>query len=367
LERRKKMKLEKRKLLSMGFCVFLIILAYSFMVPCEKSAEAAQSIELKYTLHTPAPPKPPARATADQAAVEWFAKEVEARTAGRVKIKFYYGGVLGKPMDFLRMVGGGGVAQIGNIIATYNRWELPLFAGAFLPFLTTSVDIEGRALTKLYNEWAPMREEWTKHNVKPLWWYVVDPYWLAVKKPIKTFDDLKGKKIGAFGGFIDIISKLGITQMSMPAGEIYDALQKGILYGVIFPYSPIKIFKYYEPTGILVDLSFCGGQTPNAQAINLKVWNQISAADRKTIEMISANMHKWFVNYYEENNKFVTEFYKKEGVKFITLSPEEQARIKKVCAEPILDDWIAKCKEKGLPGEEFLRRYRAIVQELSKK
>lgn len=98
--------------------------------------------------------------------------------------------MLGKPTDFLRVISGGGVAQMGNIIGSYNRWELSLFAGALLPFLTEGVDMQGRAITKLYNEWTPMREEWTKQNVKPLWWYVVDPYWLVVKKSTKTFDDL---------------------------------------------------------------------------------------------------------------------------------------------------------------------------------
>jgi TRAP-type C4-dicarboxylate transport system substrate-binding protein len=363
------MKKGKTKVLYSSFGILTIVTVFFLMVAFANpvTAQPPKPIELAYTLHTPAPPAPPAKATADQASVEWFAKEVEAKTAGRVKIKFYYGGVLGKPSDFLRMVGGGGVAQLGNVIGYYHQWEVPLFAGALLSFLTTDLDIEGRALTKLYNEWAPMREEWAKHNVKPLWWYIVDPYWLACKKEISKLDDLRGQKISGFGGFGEIINKFGITQVAVPATEAYDALQKGSLDGLIFPYSPIKTFKYYEPCRVLVDLSFCGGQTPNAQVINLDAWKKISPADQKAIEGISANMHDWFVKYYQENEKRITDFYKKEGVKLLALSPQEQKRVKDTCAEGIWATWVAKCKEKGVPGEEFLKRYRAILSKLTKK
>jgi len=366
------MKGERRKVLytRIGFLSIIMIvflLTVAFEKPATAQTPAAKVIELAYTLHTPAPPAPPAKATADQAAVEWFAKEVDSKTAGRVKIKFFYAGVLGRPSDYLRMVGGGGVAQMGNIIGTYHMWEVPLFAGALLPFLTTDLDIEGRALTKLYNEWAPMREEWTKHNVKPLWWYVVDPYFLACKKTITKLDDLKGNRIAGFGGFGEIIRRFGITQMSVPAGDAYESLQKGSLDGLIFPYSSIRIFKYHDVCKFLVDFSFCGGQTPNAQGINLDVWKRIAPADQKIIEGISANMHGWFVKYFKENERDVTELYKKDGVALLSLSAGEQKRIKDTCAEPIWADWISKCKEKGLPGEEFLKRYRAIVSDLSKK
>ena len=55
-----------------------------------------------------------------------------------------------------------------------------------------------------------------------------------------------------------------------------------------------------------------------------------------------------------------------QGVKFITFSPEEQAKIRDRCAEAVLTDWIEKTDKKGAPGKEFLERYRAIVNELNK-
>jgi TRAP-type C4-dicarboxylate transport system substrate-binding protein len=361
---KRKMLCSRSGVLSIMTIFLLIMISGKPVMAQERSPKA---IELSYALHMPAPAPPPTKPTADQAAVEWFAKQVESKTSGRVKIKFYWGGVLGKPADYLRMVGGGGVAQVGNVVATYDMWEVPLFAGALLPFLTTNLDIEGSALTKLYNEWAPMQEEWAKYNVKPLWWYVVDPYWLACKKKITKLDEFKGERIAAFGGFGEIVKRFGVTQMSLPATDVYEALQKGTVDGIIFPFGPIKIFKYYDVCKVLVDLSFCGAQSPCAQVINLDVWKKISPADRKVIEGISENMQDWYVKYFQENIERLREFYEKEGVTLLSLSPKEQKRIKDTCAEPIWADWISKCKEKGIPGDEFLKRYKAIVAELNKK
>ena len=357
------MKRNKPLVLLGSICLVLIMASLPFMAACAKPAPA-KPIELAYTLHTP--PPPPEGGTADQASVEYWAQEVGKRTDGRVTIKFYYGAVLGKPTDFIKIVGGEGVADIGNIIGTYNVWGVPLFAGALQPFLTTGVDVEGRALTKLYNEWAPMREEWVKHNLKPLWWYVVDPYWLLCKKPITKLDDLKGSKVWGAGGFAEIIKKFGITQVFFPAPEAYDALQKGTLDGIVFPYGPAKIFRYEEICKVFVDLGFAGGQTPNAQAINLDVWNKISPADQKTIEEISAGMHGKFLEFYDSERQKLRDYYDGLGITHITLSPEEQTRIRDMCSEALWTDWIAKCKEKGVPGEEFLTRYKAIVAELTK-
>jgi TRAP-type C4-dicarboxylate transport system substrate-binding protein len=351
--------------------ILVLLIMVAFDKPITESASAQTSpprpIELAYTLHQPAPPPPPARGTADVAATEWWAKEVEAKTAGRVKVKFYWGGVLGKPSDFLRMVEGGGVANMGNIVGTYNQWELPLFAGSMLAFLTKDLDVQMRAITKLYDEWGPMREEWSKHNIKPLWWYVIDPYWLVCKKPTTKFDDMHGQKIAGYGGFGEIIRKFGITQVSLPSPDAYEALQKQVLDAIIFPYGPIKTFKFYETCKVFVDLSFCGGQTAAAQAINLNVWNKISPADQKAIEEISAKMHNWFLKYYEEDRKLLTDFYKKEGITFIAFSPGEEVRVKNICAEEIWNGWVTKCKEKSVLGEEFLKRYQAIVKELTKR
>ena len=142
-------------------------------------------------------------------------------------------------------------------------------------------------------------------------------------------------------------------------------MQKGTIDGLFFPYGPINLFKFHEIGKVFVDVTFAGCQTACAQAINLDVWNKISPADQKTIEKIGAGMHDFFLDYTKKDQKRLDDLFNKEGVKVITFSPEEQARIRDRCAEEVLADWVSKAEGKGVPAKEFLKRYKAVVKELS--
>lgn len=345
------------------FMALLLITAVVFSVPC-MAKDAAKSMVLNITLHWAPPPKD--GGANDQASLVYWTKEIEKQTEGRVKFKIFYSSVLGKVTDFAKMVGGVGVADVGNIIAVYTQWQLPLFAGTMNPFLTTGIDVQARAINRLYHEWAPMREEWTKLNLKPLWFYVIDPYRLIIKEDISSLDDLKGKKIWGGGGYAEIMKIYGITPVFFPPSQVYEALQKGTIDGLFFPYGPSSFFKFYELGKYYVDMTFMGCQTPAAIAINIDMWNKISPADQEAIERISAGMHKFFLDYSRKDEQRLNNFFKGQGVKFITFSPEEQAKIRDRCAEAVLTDWIEKTDKKGAPGKEFLERYRAIVNELNK-
>jgi TRAP-type C4-dicarboxylate transport system substrate-binding protein len=353
----------KKKTLGLVFGICFIFVMVTFLAtPCWAKKET-KSMVLSYTLHWAPPPK--WGGANDQASIVHWTKEIERQTEGRIKFKIFYSSVLGKVTDFAKMVGGVGVADVGNIIAAYTQWQLPLYAGTMNPFLTTGIDVQARAITKLYNEWAPMRDEWTKLNLKPLWFYVIDPYRLIIKKEITSLDELQGKKIWGGGGYAEVMKRYRITPVFFPPSQVYEAMQKGTIDGLFFPYGPISFFKFHEVGRVLVDMTFMGCQTPAAEAINLDVWNKISPGDQKTIEDISAEMHEFFLDYTKKDEKRLADFFKNEGVKVITFSPEEQARIRDRCAEEVVADWIAKAEKQGAPAKEFMKRYKAIVKELS--
>lgn len=345
------------------FISFLLIAAFLVAVPC-MAKEASKSLVLNVTLHWAPPPKD--GGANDQASLVYWTKEIEKQTEGRVKFKIFYSSVLGKVTDFAKMVGGVGVADVGNIIAVYTQWQLPLFAGTMNPFLTTGIDVQARAIKRLYDEWAPMRDEWKNLNLKPLWFYVIDPYRLIIKKEISSLQDLKGKKIWGGGGYAEIMKIYGITPVFFPPSQVYEALQKGTIDGLFFPYGPSSFFKFYELGKYYVDMTFMGCQTPAALSINIDMWNKISPSDQKTIERISAGMHEFFLEYSAKDEQRLNNFFKSQGVTFITFSPEEQAKIRDRCADAVLADWIVKTDKKGVPGKEFLERYKAIVSELKK-
>ncbi|UCH06707.1 MAG: TRAP transporter substrate-binding protein DctP [Deltaproteobacteria bacterium] len=285
---------------------------------------------------------------------------MEAKTEGRVKVKYHHSAVLGKPMDFVKMVGGKGVADMGLLISVFHQWELPLFAGIHLPFLYTGVETPVRKYMRLYEEWAPMREEWVKHNIRPLWLYVSDPYYMLLNKPISKLDDLKGDKIYGPGGFAGIVKRFGAAPTFIPGPEAYEALQRGVLDGLAFPFSPIYSFRFYEVRKVFIDFTFVGAQAGAMMVINQDVWNKISPKDQKAIEEISAEMSDYYIKRYRETLAYLMDYFKSKGNTFISLSPEEEARVRERCAQEMWDEWVKTAEQKGVPAGEFLKRFKAI-------
>jgi len=341
-----------------------MVAAILFMV-ANVGAATPKPITLACTVHFPPPPPPPAKVFAEHLVLSRWAKEIEAKTEGRVKVKYHFSAVLGKPWDFLKMVGGKGVADMGYIIGTFHKWELPLYGAINLPFLYTGLETPRRAYTRLYKEWAPAREEWVKLNVKPLWWNVVDPYYMLIKKPISKLDDLKGQKIYGPGGYAGIVKRFGAVPTFIPGPEAYEALQRGVLDGLVFPFSPIYSFRFYEVRKVFVDFTFAGAQTGAAIAINQDVWNKISPKDQKAMEEISVGMADYYIEQYKETFAYLMDYYKSKGNTFISLSPKEQARVRERCAQEMWDEWVATAEKKGVPAKEFLKRFKAIYKDLS--
>jgi TRAP-type C4-dicarboxylate transport system substrate-binding protein len=241
-----------------------------------------------------------------------------------------------------------------------------LFAAGGLPFLTEGYRVGPLATWELYNEWPAMQEELKKVNVKPLWVFQPHPHWGGVKQPINSLDDLKGKKLWVAGFWQELAKELGIVNVPMIAPQAYDALQKGVIIGILgMPYHTWRIFKYIETIKYLFELPF-GGQPICAQVINVDVWNKISPKDRKAIEEVMAGMHEWFVDEVDKEADKLREYFKKQGVKEISFSPEEYARLKRIGSDVVWSSWLKTAEEKGVPGEEWFKRYRAKIDAISK-
>ena len=54
-------------------------------------------------------------------------------------------------------------------------------------------------------------------------------------------------------------------------------------------------------------------------------------------------------------------FLQEKGMVVVKLSPEEEARVTDRCAEKIWNDWTNEAESRGIPGKEFLERFRTAV------
>jgi TRAP-type mannitol/chloroaromatic compound transport system substrate-binding protein len=123
------------------------------------------------------------------------------------------------------------------------------------------------------------------------------------RKEINTVADLKGLKfrIGGFGG--KILEPLGVVPQNLPAGEIYQALEKGTIDAAewIGPYDDLKLglYKvakhYYYP-------AFWEGGPQLSLYVNNKAYNALSPEYKAMVEVAATYAHVEIPAKYDARN-----------------------------------------------------------------
>jgi TRAP-type C4-dicarboxylate transport system substrate-binding protein len=322
------------------------------------SAPAAAVITLKWTTHVPNAP------SVDSDVQKFILSEAEKRTNGRIKGEIYWASALGKVTDFVKMISAPeGVANAGMVVHAYVPWDMPLINGASMPFLTQGVETFPRAISKLYDDWEPMRQEWDKNNLVRLSSVSSYPYVLFSKQNLAG---LKGQRTTAGELWAPIMKYIGTTNVAMASPEIYEGLQKGTIDAAMLPIQLGKTMKFAELCKYIIDFGFAGGQSSVSFAVNKDTWNKMSKDDQATMMAIAADATNLWNTGIKNDLVALNKYYTDQSVQVLSLSNDEQKNIRDSSAQGIWDNWIAQCKQKNVPGDEFIKRYKDIVSQVSK-
>lgn len=185
---------------------------------------------------------PPAH-TITSAVVEPLANGVSEETGGDLTIRVYPGGELGAgPLEqYVRVLQG--VADMAWGLQGYTSSQFPKTMIAELPGVIETGKYGYPALWAAYDL---IKDEYP--GTKPLALWTAEPNIIIMKdKDVHTPDDLKGLKMRVSGSAsAAAIEALGATPVQMPANEIYNALQTGLIDGVITGASAVTDFKLNE-------------------------------------------------------------------------------------------------------------------------
>ena len=142
-------------------------------------ADAQEELNLRFADFLPA--------TLPQMQVDqWFADELARRSNGKIKIRIFFGGALGKPTELLKLVSEGGV-QIAATSPSYFPAQLPFLAPTnSLPLAFKDAPQAQKIIHALYADTPALQEEMRQQNLHPLFWHVLDPYYLICRTPVRT-------------------------------------------------------------------------------------------------------------------------------------------------------------------------------------
>mgnify|MGYP005839669449 CR=1 FL=1 len=281
-------------------------------------------------------------------ATEW-AKEIEKRTNGAVKINMFPGGTL-TPADQCYDGVVKGISDIGMSVVSYVKGRFPLSEVIDLPLGYRG----GSQATKLCNAYFAKFKPKEFDDVKIMYFHGHGPGIVNTKKPVERLEDLKGMKLRCTGTSAKVAAALGATPVPMPQTDTYDALQKGVVEGVLSPIEVLKGWKFAEVTSSTTQNFGSSYSLLFFVAMNKKKWESLPKDVQETIEKINQEWIEKTAKLWVDLDKEGTEFALSKGHKIIPLSKEEDARWAKL-VEPVLQEYVKGTEAKGLPGAEALK------------
>ena len=230
-----------------------------------------------------------------------FAKEVNEKSNGRIKITVYTGGELVSTPNVIKAVRGGmidmGVTSGGQFTElTMGNIEggLPM---AWLSTAEADQLFDKGGLLEL------VAADYAKHGVKYLNTLWNAQYTILSKRPINSLDDLRKMKIRAISGSAKMLQSLGVSTVNMPPEDVYLALSTGqidgTLYGAPFEYA---INKFYEVAPYILMTPILNPITDGV-FIRQNLWDDMDKACRDALLEAAHNLRYAYYNFGLEKDK----------------------------------------------------------------
>ena len=282
--------------------------------------------------------------------VENLARRIETASAGRLKIKVYAGGELVPALEVLDAVSRGTV-QMGHDSAYYHRGKVPA-AQYFttVPFGQTVHEINawlyyGGALElwrELYEPFNVIPFPAGNTGVQMAGWF---------NKEINSVDDLKGLKMRIPGLGGEVMQRAGVSQITVPASEIFTSLQTGAIDAAewVGPYNDIalglhKAARYYYYPG-------WHEMGPMLQCtINRDAWSALPEDLQEIVASVCQAINVDMMAEYTWGNAIALEKLKQDPNVELRKLPDDVLRLlKQLSAEAIdelaaRDPWAARIK-----------------------
>ena len=214
--------------------------------------------------------------------LEKFKAEVEEATDGAVLVEVFHASQLGDTGDMLDQARAG--ANVGTVtdIARFSDF-VPSLAIMSAPFMfDTYEEADEFALSDQYREWADLLQEEAGIVLLASNWYQ-GPRHLLTQIPVSGPADLADVRMRTIDSpvWIETIRAMGAVPTPMPWGEVYTALQMGVLSGAEAQPTAITGAKLHE---VIKHVTLTGHiHLVTALVVGAETWNTIAPEHQEIV------------------------------------------------------------------------------------
>ena len=271
-----------------------------------------------------------------------FADTVAAKTNGRIKINLFYNGALGSDQAVVSAIKGGTVelAVMNSGILASEAKELAIFDFPFLFANEKESDaiVDGPVGKKMHALLEP------RGIVGLSYWELGYRQISNSRRPINKVEDLEGLKLRVIPNPINVewVKALGANPTPLPFPEVYGALEQRAIDGQENPISVIAANKFWEVQKHMVITNH--QYNPQSVIMSKKVWDSLSAADRKIIDEAADEAAQAQRTAARAAVAANLELLKKNGMAVTQFSPAEVAKLREKM-KPVIAKYTASVGE----------------------
>jgi C4-dicarboxylate-binding protein DctP len=299
----------------------LVIAGLTFFVFTVGGPAAAEPIIIRFS-HVVAADTPKGRAA------EYFKKLAEERTKGAVKVEVYHNSILYKDKEEMEALQLGAVQMLAPAPGKFGPLGAREFELLDLPFLFDNQEEEHK-VTQGPTGWQLLNKLDSKGILGLAFW---DNGFkeMTANKPLRKPEDFKGLKMRIQSSKVieSQMRALGAIPQVMGYGELYQALQTGVVDGQENPTSNIYASQFHEVQKYLTMSDH--GYHGYGVITNKKFWAGLPPDIRITLEGAMKDTTDYFNATAKKDNDDALEAIRKSGkTQIIVLTEAERTAWKK--------------------------------------
>lgn len=246
----------------------------------------------------------------------WFADTVYQRTRGRLKIKIFWANSLSDPRDNLSLISRG-VLDMAAMSPGYFPEEMPLTAAPnSIPMAMDDVCQAREIMLAMIDRIPAVLEEAAAMGIKPLFFHVLNPYYLVSRTPVKRLSDLEGKRVRTWGKDMPgLIRSAGAKPVPLFLHDLYPAMEQGIIDACPFSLDLMVSYNLHELAGHVTEVILWEGPSWGIW-ISEFAWNRLPEDIRTIVSETAKEASLREIAVVLEAEKQARAFLADRGVRF---------------------------------------------------
>lgn len=173
-------------------------------------------------------------------------------------------------------------------------------------------------------------------------------YHILLREPIGEDGALQGKKIRASATYHDMVNELNGAVVTLPASEIFSALERGVVDGAAWPVFGAMEYSWYEVASHMTRPTF--GVTNHILFMNLDSWNDLSTDEQTAIMDVAIELETNGRNVYAQLWESEDKAMQDAGLQITEFGPDVAPHVDSIFAQGV---WKQVKARSGKDGEEL--------------